>query len=107
MKSFPRLPALPYVLLGAMTLVSFGGPFLILIMVRGGPRANWPPDRPVEWFTIGLVIGLAIALFVACVSIAWWYPPARRAVRAKTRATAARQWGGRPCPPRGVAESRE
>ncbi len=31
-----RLPRLPYVLLGAMTLVSFGGPFVILGALRGG-----------------------------------------------------------------------
>ena len=30
-----RLPRLPYVLLGAMTFVSFGGPFVILV---GRPR---------------------------------------------------------------------
>ncbi len=45
------LPRLPYVLLGAMTLVSFGGPFVILVVVRGGPSARWPPDRPVEWIS--------------------------------------------------------
>ena len=36
------LPRLPYVLLGAMTVVSFGGPFLILFVVRGGNSARWP-----------------------------------------------------------------
>ncbi len=91
MRSNERLPALPYVLLGAMTLISFGGPLVILLIVRGGPSANWPPDRPVEWITIGMVIWLAIALFLACVSIGWWYPPARQVDRAKNGATPARQ----------------
>jgi hypothetical protein len=90
MKSNERLPALPYALLGAMTLISFGGPFLILLVVRGGADSNWPPDRPVEWVTIGLVTWLAIALFLACVSIHWWYPPARRAQRTKSTATSQR-----------------
>jgi hypothetical protein len=44
---------------------------------------------------------------VACVSIAWWYPPARRDTRKRTRATPTRHWGGRPCPPSGVAEPRD
>ncbi len=48
-----RLPALPYVLLGAMTLVSFGGPFAMLVVIRGGSSADWPPDRAIEWITIG------------------------------------------------------
>jgi len=69
----PRLPALPYVLLGAMTLVSFGGPFAMLVIIRGGPSAEWPPDRAIEWITIGLVFGLVITLFCACVSIGVWY----------------------------------
>ena len=68
-----RLPRLPYVLLGAMTLVSFGGPFVILGPSAGGRSAKWPPDRPVEWVAIAVVIGLVIALFVACVSIGWWH----------------------------------
>jgi hypothetical protein len=71
---FPRLP---YVLLGAMSLASFGGPFVILIVVRGGPSARWPPDRAIEWVAIALVFGLVTALFAACVSIAWWHPVAR------------------------------
>ncbi|HKI20957.1 MAG TPA: hypothetical protein VKA15_23900 [Isosphaeraceae bacterium] len=73
-----RLPHLPYVLLGAMTLVSFGGPFLIYVVVRGGSSAQWPPDRPLEWITIALVFSLVIALFFACVTIGWWYPEPRR-----------------------------
>jgi len=73
-----RLAHLHYGLLVAMTLVSFGGPFLMLVVVRGGPSALWPPDRPVEWITIAVVISLAIVLFSACVTIGWWCPPPRR-----------------------------
>jgi hypothetical protein len=71
-----KVPRLPYVLLGAMTLASFGGPLLILVVVRGGKSARWPPDRPVEWVAIALVFGLVIALFAACVSIGSWLRPA-------------------------------
>ena len=62
MSRVPPLPRFPYYLLGGLTLVSFGGPFVMLVVVRGGPRGDWPPDRAVEWIVIGLVFGLAIAL---------------------------------------------
>jgi len=90
-RSYQRLPTLPYVLLGAMTLISFGGPFVILLIVRGGASANWPPDRPVEWITIGLVVWLAIALFLACASIGWWYPSSRRIEVTQTDVTPSHQ----------------
>ena len=44
--------------------------------LREAQSAKWPPDRPVEWVAITLVFGLVIALFVACVSLGWWYRPA-------------------------------
>jgi hypothetical protein len=73
MNSRQRLPRLPYVLLGAMTLASFGGPFVILGAVRGGESPRWPPDRPVEWIAIGMVLSLTVVLFFACVTIGWWH----------------------------------
>jgi hypothetical protein len=78
MSRIPPLPRLPYFLLGALTLVSFGGPFAMFVAIRGGPSADWPPDRAVEWIVIGVVTGLAIALFSACVTIGSWYPWAKR-----------------------------
>jgi hypothetical protein len=80
----PDVPWFPYLLLGGLTLVTFGGPFAMLVVIRGGPSAGWPPDRPIEWITIGLVCGLAFALFVACVSIGWWYPGLRRSKKHST-----------------------
>jgi hypothetical protein len=68
-----RLPRLPYVLLGAMTLVSFVGPFVVVVALSGGASAKWPPDRPVEWIVVSLVFGLVIALFFACISIGRWH----------------------------------
>ena len=78
MKAADPLPRLPYVLLAAMTVVSFGGPFVIVGVVRGGDSARWPPDRPIEWLTIGLVLALFLVLFVACVTIRVWYRPTPR-----------------------------
>ena len=78
MKRRPRLSPWPYALLGAMSLVSFGGPFLVLVVVWGGTSPYWPPDRLLEWFTIAVVLGLFAVLFVACVTIGWWNPPPRR-----------------------------
>jgi hypothetical protein len=68
-----HLRRLPYVLLGAMTFVSFVGPFVLLVALRGGASAKWPPDRPLEWAVVITVFGLVIGLFLACVSIGWWY----------------------------------
>jgi hypothetical protein len=77
MKVWRHVANLPYALLGALSLVCFGGPFLILVVVRGGASPHWPPDRPLEWSTIALVFGLFIALFVACVTLHLWHPPSR------------------------------
>jgi hypothetical protein len=66
-----------------MTVASFAGPFVMLLVVRGGPSEGWPPDRPVEWVTIALVLILTLALFVACVTLPWWYPPARAKMQPK------------------------
>jgi hypothetical protein len=75
MKAADPLPRLPYILLAAMTVVSFGGPFVIVAVVRGGESAGWPPDRSIEWVTIGLVMALFLSLFVTCVSIRLWFRP--------------------------------
>jgi hypothetical protein len=64
-------------LLLAMSVVSFGGPFLIVGVLRGGESSRLPPDRPVEWFVIGLVFVLFLVLFVACLSIQSWLRPGR------------------------------
>jgi hypothetical protein len=74
MSTRPPLPRLPYVLLGAMTIVSFVGPFVLFGTVMGGPSDKWPPDRPIEWVVVIAVFGLASVLFLACVSLAWWFP---------------------------------
>ncbi len=65
----PRLPRLPFVLLGAMTLATFGGPLLIGASLRGGQRPEWPPDRPVEWATLLGVSGTVAGLMLACLSL--------------------------------------
>ena len=55
-----RLPRGPYVLLGLMTLATFGGPVAIVASLRGGASREWPPDRPVEWWIFGLTTGLVV-----------------------------------------------
>jgi hypothetical protein len=77
MKALAPLPRSPYVLLILMTIVSFGGPFLMVAALRGGENPGWPPDRPVEWATVAVVMTLFLALFTACVSIRLWFRPAR------------------------------
>jgi hypothetical protein len=84
MSTKERLPRLPYVLLGAMTLVSFVGPFVILVTIWGGRSAKWPPDRPIEWVAIAVVFGVVIALFVACLSLGWRHRRASAVEEPKT-----------------------
>ena len=84
MSRVPTVPRLPYFLLGGLTLVSFGGPFAMLVIVWGGPSAGWPPDRAVEWVVIGVVFTLAIVLFLACISLGWWYPGLGRSKKPAT-----------------------
>ncbi len=66
----PRLPRLPFVLLGAMTLLTLGGPVAIGFVLRGGASPIWPPDRPVEWATLIVTSAAVAALMVACLSLA-------------------------------------
>ncbi len=77
-KTAAPLPRTPYILLIALSVVSFGGPFLMMGVIRGGPSAGWPPDRPIEWVTTAVVLVLFLALFAACVSIRVWYRPKAR-----------------------------
>ncbi|MDB5351915.1 MAG: hypothetical protein JWN86_3162 [Planctomycetota bacterium] len=57
---------LPILLLGIMSIASFGGPFGLVWILSGGRRSGWPPDRLVEWASLlgvsGLVVGLLMLL---------------------------------------------
>jgi hypothetical protein len=64
-----RLPRYPFVLLGAMTLFTFGGPLLIGYVLGGGASPRWPPDRPVEWAVLFGVSGMVVALMIACLAL--------------------------------------
>jgi hypothetical protein len=64
-----KLPRLPFVLLGAMTVFSFGGPVAIGYVLRGGASPRWPPDRPVEWATLLGISGMVLVLMLACLSL--------------------------------------
>ena len=74
----PPAPGLPYVLLGLLTLVSLRRAVRHL---AGRPRRRAAPTGrptgPSSGSSIASVFGLAVALFVACVTIGWWYRPAR------------------------------
>ena len=59
----------PYVLLGLLTLASFGGPFAILWTIQGGTSPHWPPDRAVEWWAFGLTTGTVAVLMIACLAL--------------------------------------
>lgn len=61
-------PTWPLVLLGLLTVATLGGPFLIFLAIQGGPRPEWPPDRPIEWWIFGLVCGAVVVLMAACLA---------------------------------------
>jgi hypothetical protein len=69
-RSSPKLPKLPFVLLGLMTLFSFGGPLAIGYVLAGGSSPRWPPDRAVEWATFIGVSAMVVILMAACLSLA-------------------------------------
>jgi hypothetical protein len=70
-----RLEArLPFYLLIAMTIISFGGPFALVGVLRGGNSSGWPPDRAVEWVVV-VLIGIALmALMALCLTFRFWMP---------------------------------
>jgi hypothetical protein len=65
----PKLARLPLVLLGLMTLFSFGGPLAIGWVLGGGSSPDWPPDRPVEWATLLGISAMVAILMAACVAL--------------------------------------
>lgn len=67
-----RPPVLPLVLLGLLTVATMAGPFVIFLVIRGGDRPEWPPDRPLEWWTFGLISAAVVALLGACVTAGLW-----------------------------------
>ena len=56
----PGPPKAPLVLLGLMTVATFAGPFVIVLTIQGGDGRDWPPDRPVEWWTFGVVVAAVV-----------------------------------------------
>jgi hypothetical protein len=77
----PPLGWTPFVLLGLLTLGTFGGPLAIFLTLRGGIRSQWPPDRKVEWWIFGgTIVGYLVLLAVVLVvGLYRW----RRTVRAQ------------------------
>ena len=57
------------ILLSVMTLATFGGPVGVWSVLRGGPSADWPPDRPVEWVALFGTAALVLSCMVAIVSM--------------------------------------
>lgn len=61
-----------YILLGLMSLVCFGGPFALALLLSGGERSGWPPDRTVEWVGMYGLLALFTVLFLACLTVRLW-----------------------------------
>ncbi|MEO6811405.1 MAG: hypothetical protein ABI353_20025 [Isosphaeraceae bacterium] len=60
---------LPFILLGLMTLAAFGGPVVFGLVLQGGPRPDWPPDRPVEWWTLAGVTAMVLVMMTASIAL--------------------------------------
>jgi len=70
-----------------MTIVSFGGPLALMLVIGGGEHPKWPPDRPIEWIAFGVIMTVACVLLLLCLSIRWWLPTVKsRAERIANRA---------------------
>ncbi|WP_422925194.1 hypothetical protein [Singulisphaera sp. PoT] len=69
-----RPPKLPLVLLGLMTILTLAGPIAITLVIRGGQHRSWPPDRPIEWATLLVVVAVFVVLMSLCLGmgIAHW-----------------------------------
>jgi hypothetical protein len=70
MKDDRRLTKQALGLLAMMTCAAFGGPIGFGMILRGGPRSSWPPDRPVEWAALVGISGIVLALMVLSVAVA-------------------------------------
>lgn len=68
----PGPPKLPLVILGLLTLATMLGPIVIFMTIRGGPRPEWPPDRPIEWAVLVGVCTLVVALMAGCLTSGLW-----------------------------------
>lgn len=68
-KTGPALPPRlrPMLLFILLTMMTFGGPMAIVLVGRGGDRPGWPPDRPVEWWTFGIVTIGFVLLMTSCI----------------------------------------
>lgn len=70
----PTIRKLANLLLGLMTVFSFGGALAIWLTIRGGGHDGWPPDRPIEWWVFLGVTGAVVVLFGACLVVALRLP---------------------------------
>ena len=77
----PRPPKAPLVLLGLMTVATLCGPIVIYATIQGGARREWPPDRPVEWWTFGLVVAGVVMLMIGCLTVGVWAKPRKSGSR--------------------------
>jgi hypothetical protein len=76
---------LAFVLLGLMTLATFGGPVVFGLVLRGGQSPDWPPDRPIEWITLGAITALVVGLMAGAISLSVANQREMRRLREKPR----------------------
>jgi hypothetical protein len=63
-----RLRRASFVLFTLLSIFTFAGPLLILVVGQGGERPTYPPDRPIEW---RVFVGV-IVLYVVLLALTLW-----------------------------------
>lgn len=63
-----------FVLLVLMTVVTVLGPLALYLAIAGGRHDGWPPDRPIEWIVLVIVVALGTLLFLSCLIVATRIP---------------------------------
>ena len=66
-----RMPIGALVMLGVLTAATLVGPVIAWVSLRGGASREWPPDRPVEWWTITAVFVGYTLIWGATLAVAW------------------------------------
>jgi hypothetical protein len=63
-----------WVLFGLMTAITFLGPLIMYLVLRGGEHDGWPPEGPLEWGTAIGVIAVGSIVFLASLIVAFKLP---------------------------------
>jgi uncharacterized membrane protein YhaH (DUF805 family) len=64
-----RLRRASFALFTLLSILTFAGPLLILVVGKGGESPTYPPDRPIEWRVFVGVIVLYVVLLALTLGV--------------------------------------